>query len=265
MRLGFIGTGRMGRPMVRRLVGAGYDVRALGRSAQTRQALADDGAQPVSDLVAVAAGADVVLVCVFTDEQVREVCLGSELLAEMPGGSIVVVHTTGSPRTAEAVAARAALRGISVIDAPVSGGPHDVAAGRVTLFVGGSDDAVARIEPVLRSYGDPVLHVGKAGAGQCVKLVNNALFAAQIGLLADAARLGSELGIAENVLLTALSHGSSASRALAGAVSRGSVTAFAEAVGDFLKKDVEAVRTAAADLGGDLRTLEGAIGALALL
>ena len=265
MRVGFIGAGRMGRPMVRRLVGAGYAVRALGRSAQARQLLADDGAEPVGDVASVADGADAVLVCVFTDEQVRAVCLDSELLSELPSGSVLVLHTTGSPRTTEAVAARAAVRGISVVDAPVSGGPHDVEAGRVTLFVGGSDEAVARIEPVLRSYADPLLHVGPAGAGQCVKLVNNALFAAQIGLLADAARLGTELGIDEGVLLNALSNGSAASRALAGALSRGSVTTFAEAVGDFLRKDVAAVRAAAADLGGDLGALEGAIGALSVL
>ena len=260
MHLGFVGTGRMGRPMVRRLIEAGHEVRALGRSAETRALLADDGARVVADVAEVGAGADAVLVCVYTDEQVRDVCLDSELLAGMPGGSIVVVHTTGSPHTAEAIAMRAAP-GIAVIDSPVSGGPHDVAAGRLTLFVGGADDTVARVRPVLQSYGDPVLHVGPLGAGQRVKLVNNALFAAQIGLLADSVRLARQLGVDESVLLGALPHGSAASRALAGAVARGSVAMFTEAVGDFLRKDVDVARKVAAELGADLATLGDAINA----
>ncbi|SEG88109.1 3-hydroxyisobutyrate dehydrogenase [Thermomonospora echinospora] len=263
MRLGFIGAGRMGRPMVHRLIEAGHEVRVLGRSAETRAALAQEGVQALAGVTEVAGGADAVVVCVFTDEQVREVCLDGGLLTAMPEGSVLVVHTTGSPGTAETLAARAASRGVHVVDSPVSGGPHDIAAGRLTLFVGGADDAVARVRPALRSYGDPVLHVGPTGAGQRVKLVNNALFAAQLGLLADAVRLGAQLGVDEAALLGALPHGSSASRALAGVAARGSVAAFAAAVGDFVGKDVEVARKVAAELGGDLGVLDEALGTLA--
>ena len=128
------------------------------------------------------------MVCVFTDDQVREVA--PDLIAAMPRGSVLVLHTTGSPRTAESLAADAAAHGVDVVDAPVSGGPHDIAAGRVTLWVGGTDEALERARPALSAYGDPVLHVGPIGSGQKVKLVNNTLFAAQIGLVAEAARLG---------------------------------------------------------------------------
>ena len=256
MRLGFVGAGRMGRPMVHRLVAAGYRVQALGRSFPAREALTTDGARAVPSAGAAGAGADVVLICVYTDEQVRDVCLDSELLAGMPSGSVLVVHTTCSPHTIEAVAARAAPHGIDVVDAPVSGGPHDIAAARLTLFAGGAGDALARVQPVLQAYGDPILHVGPLGAGQRVKLVNNALFAAQLGLLTDAARLGTQLGVDEAVLLGALSHGSAASRALAGAVPRGSGGLFIAAASDFLGKDVAVVRDIAAEMGADL----GAVG-----
>jgi len=164
------------------------------------------------------------------------------------------VHTTGSPRTVEDIEH---TTGADIIDAPVSGGPHDIAAGRLTLFVGGTGDAVERVRPLLASYGDPVLHVGPLGAGQRVKLVNNALFAANIGLLSDAVRLGADLGIAESVLLTALPHASAASRALTAAAARGSVSTFAGAVGEFLRKDLHVVRTVAAELGAELRGLAG--------
>jgi 3-hydroxyisobutyrate dehydrogenase-like beta-hydroxyacid dehydrogenase len=259
MRIGWVGAGRMGRPMARRLVAAGHDVAVLGRSAAARTDLAGEGLRAVGDLAAVADGAAAVVVCVFTDEQVRAVCLDGPLLDAMTPGSVLVVHTTGSPRTADALAERAGARGVAVVDAPVSGGPHDVAAGRLTLFVGGDDPAVARVRAALSAYADPVLHVGPLGAGQQVKLLNNALFAAHIGLLREAARLGARWGLPEPVLLEALPHGSAASRALAGVADRGSVAGFAAAIGEFLGKDVDNVRKAAADLGGDLGAIEHAV------
>ena len=98
MRLGFIGTGRMGHPMARKLIEAGHEVRALARSQDKRATLTADGAQPVATAAEVGDGAEAVLVCVFTDEQVQEVCLSSGLLDAMPEGATLVIHTTGSPR-----------------------------------------------------------------------------------------------------------------------------------------------------------------------
>ena len=263
MRLGFIGTGRMGHPMARKLIEAGHEVRALARSQDKRAALAADGAQPVASAAEAADGAEAVLVCVFTDEQVQEVCLTTGLLGAMPVGSALVIHTTGSPRTAEDVASRAAPFGISVIDAPVSGGPHDIAAGCLTLFAGGAPAALEQARPALASYADPILPVGPLGAGQRVKLINNALFAAQLGLLTSAVELAAQLGVDESVLLAALPHGSAASRALAGVASRGSVAAFTASVGDFLTKDIEVARKTAAILGTTLGPLDPLITAAA--
>ncbi|WP_137872077.1 NAD(P)-dependent oxidoreductase [Rhodococcus sp. Q] len=259
MRVGFIGAGRMGAPMVRRLVDAGHAVNVLARTDGNRAAVADLGATPVSDTAAVAADADVVVVCVFTDDQVQRVCLDGPLLTEMAPGSTLVLHTTGSPRTAEAIAARARLHDVHVVDAPVSGGPHDIAAGTLTVFAGGDTAAVDRARPVLTAYSHPVLHVGAIGNGQRVKLVNNALFAANIGLIAEAVRLAGQLGVDESSLLSALPHASGASRALAGVSSRGSVSVFTESVGDFLRKDIDVVRKTVADLGGSLGVLDDAI------
>ncbi len=247
----------MGAPMVRRLAEAGHEVRALGRTDEKRGAVSELGAHAVTELSAVGDGAEVVVVCVFTDEQVQQVCLHSELLSAMPSGAVLVVHTTGSPRTVEMIAAAAS--DIDVVDAPVSGGPHDIAAGHVTLFVGGSDDAVTCARPALDSYGDPVLHVGALGAGQRVKLINNALFAAQIGLLREAVRLGDRLGVEESKLLSAVSHGSAASRVGGFIAARGSVAGFVDGVGEFIGKDVAVVRTIAAELGSDLGMLDDVI------
>jgi 3-hydroxyisobutyrate dehydrogenase-like beta-hydroxyacid dehydrogenase len=259
MRVGFIGTGRMGAPMVRQLAGAGHHVHALGRSDEKRLAITELNAHAVGTVAETAERADAVIVCVFTDEQVKQVCLETDLLEAMRPGSALILHTTGSPRTAEAVAAAATH--VDVLDAPVSGGPHDIAAGHVTLFVGGDTDAVDRVKPMLSAYGDPILHVGGTGSGQLVKLVNNTLFAAQIGLIAEGVRLGGRFGIDESTLLDALTHGSSSSRALGNVARAGSATAFISAVGDFIGKDVAVVRRTVAELGGDLGILDDVVNA----
>jgi 3-hydroxyisobutyrate dehydrogenase-like beta-hydroxyacid dehydrogenase len=252
----------MGRPMIDRLVAAGHEVTVLGRSAQGREALRAAGARPVSEVAAVAEKADAVCVCVFSDEQVRSVCLDGGLVDALPEGSVLVIHTTGSPRTAAAIAEAAASRGVSVIDSPVSGGPHDVAAGHITLLVGGAGADVERARPVLSAYGDPILHVGPLGAGQAVKLVNNALFAANIGLIAQAVALGGQLGVSEEGLLAALPNGSAASRGLSIVAGRGSVATSARGLAEFLGKDVKVVREVAAEVGASLGVLDDAIAAL---
>lgn len=258
-RVGFIGAGRMGAPMVSRLIGAGHHVTALGRSNEKRSAIAELGATAVAGLPEVADGAEVVVLCVFTDEQVRQLCVDDNLIEAMAPGATLVLHTTGSPRTAETIYARAQPAGVEVVDAPVSGGPHDIAAGHVTIFAGGTDEAVARVTPVLAAYGDPILHLGPVGTGQRVKLVNNTLFAGQIGLLVEAVKLAKSLGVPEATLLTALPHGSGASRALAGVAAGGSVEKFVETAGSFVGKDVEVVRRVAVELGADLGVLDDVV------
>jgi 3-hydroxyisobutyrate dehydrogenase-like beta-hydroxyacid dehydrogenase len=259
MRVGFVGAGRMGAPMVSRLVEAGHQVNALGRSDEKRLAVTELGATPTADVAATVDGADAVVVCVFTDEQVRRLCLDEGLLAAMRPASVLILHTTGSPNTARELVARAGE--IDVLDAPVSGGPHDIAAGRVTVFVGGDDDAVERATPVLASYADPILHVGPSGAGQLVKLVNNTLFAAQIGLVAEGVRLADSFGIEETALLGALSNGSAGSRVLSSIAATGSAAAFISRVGEFIGKDVAVVRQTVAELGGDLGLLNAVVDA----
>ena len=167
---------------------------------------------------------------------------------------------SSTPREARALPRRSPHRAdrhfIDVVDAPVSGGPHDVAAGALTLFVGGADDAVATVRPLLEAYGDPVLHVGPLGTGQCVKLINNLLFAAQIGLIDETVKLGGRLGISESALLQALPHGSGASNALSRVAAAGSTEAFIGFVGDFIGKDVAVIRETVAELGADIGRLD---------
>jgi 3-hydroxyisobutyrate dehydrogenase-like beta-hydroxyacid dehydrogenase len=257
--VGFVGAGRIGAPMIARLVEAGHHVRAVGRSPEKRDAVEKLGATGVQDVEDAAHDADIVIICVFTDEQVQRVCLESELIPSMKPGSVIVVHTTGSPQTTKAVAAKADRRFIDVVDAPVSGAPHDVEAGRITLFVGGDRAAVEQVIPVLSSYGDPVLHVGPLGAGQAVKLLNNLLFAANIGLVSEAVKLGGRLGIVEPTLLSALTNGSGTSNALRLIAAAGSTAQFITTVREFIGKDVAVVREALAELEIDIGRLDDVV------
>lgn len=245
--------------MVARLAEAGHDVHVLGRSAERRADLSRLGVSAVADVAELGTGADVVVISVFTDEQVLDVCLGTALLEAMPSSSVLVVHTTGSPATVETIAAQASAP--AVVDAPVSGGPHNVAAGALTVFAGGAEEAVDAVRPVLSCYADPILHVGPLGAGQKVKLINNAMFAAHIGLLAEAVKLGARLGVPESVLLTALPHGSAASKVLDLVAAGGSTGAFARMTSEFVGKDVTQVRAILAQLGSHLGVLDSVIDA----
>jgi 3-hydroxyisobutyrate dehydrogenase-like beta-hydroxyacid dehydrogenase len=257
--VGFVGAGRIGRPMVERLLTAGHRVRVSGRSGQALAAL---GAQPVAEPAAVARSAQVVCVCVHNDPQVQDVLWERGLADAMEPGSALVLHTTGSPATTARLTEHLRERDVEVVDAPVSGTPADVAAGEITLFVGATRAGYSRVEPVLNVYAAPVLHLGEPGDGQRVKLINNALFTANIGLLAQAVRTGAGLGINEQSLLDALRHGSGSSYALLRIREAEGVAAFADQVGEFVGKDVGVVRSVAAESGVTLGVFEDAARAL---
>ncbi|WP_416979647.1 NAD(P)-dependent oxidoreductase [Streptomyces sp. T028] len=253
MRIGFIGRGRMGRPMLDRLAEAGHDITVLVRRADIRADAEAEGLRCAATVEEAVREADAVFVVVLTDDQVRSVCLGPEgALAGMRPGAALVQHTTCAPDTVQLLAQKGAERGVEVLDAALSGGPHDIAASRLTLWVGGDGALLARLRPVLETYASPIVPVGPVGNGQRVKLVNNALFVAQVGLVADAVRLARSLGIEERTILEAVQQGSGSSRALDVVARGGSVDAVAERLADLMSKDVAVVREAARRAGVDL-------------
>ncbi|WP_420312920.1 NAD(P)-dependent oxidoreductase [Streptomyces sp. YS-B37] len=253
LRVGLIGLGRMGRPIVDRLMTAGHDVTVHTRRPATRAIARAAGVRWADTVAETVRGADAVLVVVLTDQQVRSVCLGPDgALAAMAPGSTLVQHTTSDPDTVRLLAEAGAERGVGVLDAALSGGPHDIAAGRLTLWVGGDEAQLDKMRPLLDAYASPILFVGAAGNGQRVKLVNNALFVAQVGLAVDAVRVAGAVGIDEKTILAALQHGSGTSRALTVVAGGRSVDAVAERLADLMSKDVGVVREVARGAGVDL-------------
>jgi 3-hydroxyisobutyrate dehydrogenase len=243
----------MGRPMVDRLVDAGHDVTIHCRRPEAQQAAAAEGLSWASTVTETVSEAEVVFCVVLTDEQVRSVCLGPQgALASMKAGSVLVQHTTSDPGTAQFLADEGGPGGIRVLDAAVSGGPHNVAAASLTLWVGGDEIDLDELRPLLAAYASPIMHVGPLGNGQRVKLVNNALFVAQVGLAIDAVRLAGSLGIEERAVLTAIQSGSGSSRGL-DVVARGeSVASIPRRLGDLMLKDLNVVRQVATGVGADL-------------
>jgi 3-hydroxyisobutyrate dehydrogenase-like beta-hydroxyacid dehydrogenase len=247
-QVGFVGAGRMGLPMVERLAAAGQDLVVYARRAEAEADLTRLGVRHTNELAEVAAGADVLLLCVFSDEQLAEIA--GPLAGALPDGAVFASHVTGRESTLRAVAG--SFPGIHVVDAPVSGGPGEISAGRLTVLLGGEPAARAQAASVVRAYADPIIETGEFGTALAVKLVNNFLFAANTQLAAEAVRLGEALGVSPGQLLSALEHmsgGSSAShRAAEG---EGDMTAFAARIGPFMKKDVAACLEQAAERGVD--------------
>ena len=246
-RIGFVGAGRLGLPMVERLAAAGHDLVVYARRPETRTALEQLGVGQTSELREAAAGADVLLICVFNDEQLAEIA--EPLAGPLPDGAVLASHVTGREATLQTIASR--FPGIEVVDAPVSGVAADIRAGRLTVLLGGSPAARARAAAVIQAYADPVIETGELGTALAVKLVNNLLFAANAQLAAEAVRLGEALGLGPEPLLGALNQMSSGSQASRRAAESASMAEFAVRITPFLSKDVAICLEQAAERGVD--------------
>ena len=247
LRVGFVGAGRMGLPMVERLAAAGHDLVVYARRAETQAALTGLGVRPTTELAGAAVGADVLLVCVFSDEQLTEIA--NTLAAALPDDAVFASHVTGRASVLRSLADR--YPAVHVVDAPVSGAPDDITAGRLTVLLGGPPAARARAAEAVRAYADPVIETGELGTALAVKLVNNFLFAANTQVLAEAVWLGEQLGVAPGEMLSALNHMSGGSQVSRRAAVGADMAAFATRVGPFMKKDVAVCLEQAAERGVD--------------
>jgi 3-hydroxyisobutyrate dehydrogenase-like beta-hydroxyacid dehydrogenase len=257
--VGFLGAGQLGEPMVARLLGAGHDVMVYARRDDARRRLHGRGAALADSVADLASESDLLISCLFSDAQLRETGFGPDgFIANAKPGSMFVSHTTGTVATLEALRDHSA-GGPVVLDAPVSGTAEDIAAGRLTVLIGGPSEAIGAVTPTLAAYADPVVPTGALGSALALKLVNNLLFAANAQLLAAATQLGTQLGVDPDVLLSALQVSSAGSRVAAHADHVGGMDRFEELAGPFLRKDIAACREAAAQAGVDLGLLGAAV------
>jgi len=261
MRVGFIGLGSQGGPMARRIIEAGYSTTLWARRPVSLEPFADAPARIAGSPAELAAASDLVCLCVVNDADVEQVITGENgVLAGLGEGSIVAVHSTVHPETCRRLATPAAAQGVSLIDAPVSGGGMAAAEGRLLVMVGGDAQAVERCRPVFASYGDPIVHLGPVGAGQVTKLLNNVLFTANLATAASTLALCKELDVDPQRLADVIYHGTASSFAL-GRIkdAGGTLNRIAAHAGDLLRKDVQLV----ADLTGAANATKGTVMAAA--
>ncbi|MFZ2173639.1 MAG: NAD(P)-dependent oxidoreductase [Rhodococcus sp. (in: high G+C Gram-positive bacteria)] len=268
MRVGFIGLGSQGAPMARRIVHAGYPLTLWARRPDALAPFADTAAQFAGSPAELGAASDLVCICVVSDADVREVVTGENgVLAGMKEGGVIAVHSTVHPDTCQDLADKARAHGVSVIDAPVSGGGGAAAEGRLLVMVGGEVEDFERCRPVFSMYANPVVHLGALGAGQITKLLNNLLFTANLATAASTLTLGKSLGVDPARLGEVISHGTANSYALGRIVSAGgTLERIAAHAGTLLQKDVGLVAglAAAADAQAGI-VLDAADATLALM
>ena len=211
MQLGYVGLGNMGGALARRLL-LKSKVRVYDLRPEVIADHAKKGGIATQSPRALAAESDLVMTCLPTSKEVREAIFGPEgLAAGMKQGGIIADMTTGDPNATRAMAAELKERGITLIDAPVSGGPHGADAGTIAIMVGAPADLFARVRPVFEVISPNVFHCGDVGAGHVMKLVNNVIAASVRAVTFEAVAMGMKNGLTINACAEVLAKGSARS------------------------------------------------------
>jgi 3-hydroxyisobutyrate dehydrogenase len=216
MNVSFLGLGTMGSAMALNIARAGFPVTVWNRTpGRAPDILALGGSEAATPAEAAAAG-EVVVVCVSDTPDVEAVLFGPAGAAEgAPAGSVIVDMSTISPTATREFARRLAERGVTLLDAPVSGGSEGARKATLSIFVGGDADALERVRPVLATMGTTITHCGSSGAGQVVKAVNQVILAGTYVGVAEGLVLAMKSGLDPEIAVAALSGGAAQSWVLA--------------------------------------------------
>ena len=240
-RIGYLGTGLMGAPMVRRLLHAGFPVSVWNRSEDKSSSLLGDGAQLASSPSELAKEADVVCMCVTDADAVESVVFGDAgVVNGAKRGSVLVDFSSIAPDATRAMAARLKDEsGMHWVDAPVSGGVRGATDGTLIVFCGGDSRVIERLTALLAAIASRTTHMGGVGAGQATKLCNQVIVSSNLLAISEALLLGQQCGIRIDRLPDALQGGWADSLPLqiigphlAGATSRNSIGALATMLKD---------------------------------
>jgi len=212
-KVAFLGLGVMGFPMAGHLKAKGYDVTVYNRSPEkSKQWVEKHGGQSAPTPAAAAKDCDFVMMCVGNDKDLLEVAGGKDgALSGMKKGAILVDHTTASADAARKIYADAKSKGISFIDAPVSGGQAGAENGKLTVMCGGDADAFEKAKPVMDSYGKAVTLMGASGAGQLTKMVNQICIAGLVQALSEGIAFAEKAKLDPNLVLDVISKGAAQS------------------------------------------------------
>jgi 3-hydroxyisobutyrate dehydrogenase len=209
MEIGWIGTGIMGAPMARRLIGGGNRLRVFNRSAERARALAADGANVAADAAACAAGAEMVFIMVPDTPDVEATVAKIEPV--LKPGQIVIDMSTVAPAAERAISTRLKAKGVEYLDAPVSGGDVGARDGTLAIMVGGEAAAFERVRPLFELMGKRITHMGASGAGQMTKLANQIAVALALEAAAEAIKLAQAGGLDASRMVEAIGAGAAGS------------------------------------------------------
>jgi 3-hydroxyisobutyrate dehydrogenase len=218
--VGFIGLGNMGIPMTTRLVGAGYQVRGFDTAAEAREnfeaigsSAAGGGVTALTELGSVGDGADAVILMLPDSDIVERVLLGrlagepadrttgGGLLVNLAPGTTIIDMSSSDPARTRVLAELVAAAGMTLVDAPVSGGVAGARAGTLMVMVGGPSESFERFKPMLSAIGKRVVRAGDVGAGHAVKALNNLMSAAHLLASSEALIAGRRFGLDPAVML----------------------------------------------------------------
>ncbi len=212
MKVGFIGLGTMGAPMVLNLLKAGHEVTVHNRTRAKEVPLVEAGAQQAETPAAAAVGAEVIVTCVSDSPDVEAVVLGEGGVIEaVEAGAVVVDMSTISPKVTRRIAAALADKQVQMLDGPVSGGSEGAVNGTLSIMLGGEAEAVAKAMPVLEAMGQTITHVGPIGSGQVTKAINQVIVAGTYLSVAEGLSLGMKAGLDMGQVVKAVGGGAAGS------------------------------------------------------
>lgn len=254
MDLGFVGLGKMGKPMTEHLLRAGHRVHVHNRSRGAVDELVAQGAVAASSPAEVSERAEMVMTCLTNTPSVEEVYLGANgLYSRARPGQVFVDHSTVGLDTSRQCAAEAQARGASFLDAPVSGGPAGAIGGTLTIMVGGDQATFDRARPVFEAYGKTIRLCGPTAAGSAIKLVNQLLVAINVAGIAEALVFGLKAGADPQTVLEVVGTGFGGSRMLDRTIPLVLDRNFAAGTPvNLLLKDLTLINGLAAELGTEL-------------
>jgi 2-hydroxymethylglutarate dehydrogenase len=215
MKIGFIGVGAMGKPMAKNLLRAGYEVYVFDVVSANVGEMEGAGAHPCAGNRELAGKSDLIITSLPNAKIVESVMIGEEgIFAACKPGAIIMDMSSVAPGATKAMSRAAEQFGLTYMDAPVSGGVAGAVSGTLTIMTGCDQETFEKVSPVLNILGKNIFHVGEAGAGDAIKIVNNLLLGVNMAALAEALVLGVKLGLKPGVMKEVISVSSGRSYAL---------------------------------------------------
>ena len=212
---GFIGTGVMGKSMARNLQNEGYVLHVYTRTREKAKELVDRGGTWQASPADVAAAADIIITMIGSPKDVEEVYLAADgVLAKARPGAVIIDMTTSSPQLAKRIYEQAKERGVSALDAPVSGGDIGAREGSLSIMVGGDREAFEKVLPLFEIMGKNIVYQGAAGSGQHCKMANQIAVASTMIGVCESLRYAEKAGLDPRTVLDSIEAGAAGSWAL---------------------------------------------------